>query len=56
MIIFQIWKGSRQWLLRYECLKNFVVKSELDLIFDYSAQPSASPWGIMLGIEGYAII
>ena len=36
MIIFQVWKGTCQWLMRYECLKNVVVKfySECDLIFD----------------------
>ena len=41
MIIFQEWKGTCQWLMRYECLKNFVVKlySEFDLI-SYPQVPS----------------
>ena len=39
MIMFQIWKGSCQWLLRDECFKNVVMtlKSECNLFFDYLA-------------------
>ena len=41
MIMFQVWKGSCQSLLKYEWLENFEVKlySECDLLFDPLAPP-----------------
>ena len=46
--MFQIRKYSCQWLLRYECLKNFVVKllSEGDLIFYFDLM--VWPYNIVL--------
>ena len=41
MILFYVWKGTCQWLMRYECLKNFVVtlSSESDLFLPLSPIP-----------------
>ena len=56
--MFQVWKGTCQWLMRYEYLKNFVVKlySECDLIFFPLSPPNPDSEVWCFVINGYVMI